>query len=107
MTQRIRKVCARCGSHNVTHDALVRWDEDAQQWEMSSLLDSGDCDDCGNDGNGVIVDAQPLTTEDIGKAIIKTLVFDGLVHIDDSDENNLRVITRSGEGFMIRITSGC
>jgi hypothetical protein len=43
-----------------------------------------------------------ITTEDVGQAIIRTLTFDGLEFIDDSDENNLRVVTEDGV-FTIRI----
>lgn len=41
--------CSHCGSTEVTHDALVRWNNAAQEWENSSTLDSNDCDACGND----------------------------------------------------------
>ena len=44
-----RKVCKWCGSENVTHDALARWDEVAQEWELSSTLDNADCDRCGGE----------------------------------------------------------
>ena len=99
---RICKVCARCGSRNVTHGAIARWNEDEQDWQVSSLLDNGDCDDCGYDGSRVIKDRALITTENVGQAIIKTLAFDGLEHIDGSDENNLRVVVNAGV-FTIRI----
>lgn len=38
--------CARCGGFNVTCDAVARWDNVTQQWEMSSMFDNTDCDDC-------------------------------------------------------------
>lgn len=44
-----RKVCKWCGSENVTHDALARWDMAAQEWEISSTLDNADCDRCGGE----------------------------------------------------------
>lgn len=40
--------CGHCGSTNVTHDALVRWSNAAQEWQNSSTLDNSDCDACGN-----------------------------------------------------------
>ena len=98
----ITKVCSNCGSRNITHDALVRWSEEEQKWELSSMLDSGDCDDCGYDGNSLVMDRALITTEDVGLAITKSLALNGLEHIDDSDDNNLRVITTAGV-FTIRI----
>jgi|SRR5579871_3336227 len=44
-----RKACTWCGSENVTHDALARWNEVAQEWEISSTLDNADCDRCGGE----------------------------------------------------------
>jgi Zn finger protein HypA/HybF involved in hydrogenase expression len=52
--QKIRKVCKHCGSDNVSVDAIMRWDVDAQQWTLAALLDNSDCDDCG--GETTIVD---------------------------------------------------
>lgn len=46
---RIRVCCSTCGSVNVTRDALARWSEELQQWEISSELDNSDCDDCGGE----------------------------------------------------------
>jgi hypothetical protein len=47
--KKYRKVCKWCGSENVTHDALARWNEAAQEWEISSVLDNSDCDRCGGE----------------------------------------------------------
>jgi hypothetical protein len=44
---RIRKVCAHCGSEDITYDALVCWDVDLQDWTFSTLLDAGACENCG------------------------------------------------------------
>lgn len=41
--------CSECGSEDVTYDAIVRWNVEAQDWEYSSLLDSSDCCDCGEE----------------------------------------------------------
>lgn len=46
---RVRMICKECGSVNVSSDALARWSEPDQQWEMSSALDNEDCDDCGTE----------------------------------------------------------
>lgn len=47
--------CSHCGSQNVTADALARWDVERQQWEASAILDNGNCDDCGAEGDDVVV----------------------------------------------------
>lgn len=49
MPEKIRKCCKRCGSENVFVDATARWSVEAQQWEISGLLDNSDCDDCGRE----------------------------------------------------------
>jgi hypothetical protein len=49
MSQKIRVVCSVCGSLNVTRDALARWSEPEQKWEVSGELDNTDCDDCGEE----------------------------------------------------------
>jgi len=46
---RIKIVCAKCGSENVTRDTLARWSVADQKWEVSSELDNFDCDDCCNE----------------------------------------------------------
>lgn len=54
----IRKVCAHCGSENVTHDALATWNSDDGLWEIITTLDNADCNRCG--GECTIEDA-PMT----------------------------------------------
>ena len=49
-----RATCRECGSHNVTKDAVVRWDEFHQVWDLATIYDSGDCHDCGASGNNVV-----------------------------------------------------
>lgn len=39
-------VCGSCGSDDVTRDATVRWDIERQRWELSNVLDNGDCNAC-------------------------------------------------------------
>jgi len=45
----IEVVCSRCGSSEVTRDAVVRWSIAAQRWEVSGVFDNADCDDCGGE----------------------------------------------------------
>lgn len=44
---KIKPVCTICGSDEVTRDAIVRWDVEAQTWIISSLLEDLQCDHCG------------------------------------------------------------
>jgi type II secretory ATPase GspE/PulE/Tfp pilus assembly ATPase PilB-like protein len=41
-----RFICNHCGSSNVAHDARAVWNEKEQKWEIETLYDSADCDDC-------------------------------------------------------------
>lgn len=38
--------CETCGSADVTRDATVRWNQQAQKWELSDTMDHGDCNTC-------------------------------------------------------------
>lgn len=49
MSKRLRMVCSHCGSTEVTRDAICRWSEEDQQWEVSTLLDNTDCCECGGE----------------------------------------------------------
>lgn len=42
-------VCATCGSTSVTRDAITRWSQPAQVWEVADVLDNSDCDVCGGE----------------------------------------------------------
>ena len=46
MSKPYKYVCARCGSDNVSCDATVRWNIEAQNWEISGVHDGDYCDDC-------------------------------------------------------------
>lgn len=39
-----KPVCAKCGSANVTRDAITEWD--GVKWVVSDVLDNSDCGDC-------------------------------------------------------------
>ena len=54
--QKVRKVCCSCGSEDVTHDALVTWDKNTQEWRLCSLLDEATCNCCGNSNGAVITE---------------------------------------------------
>ena len=39
--------CKYCGSRDVSKDAVVKWDSNNQKWDISDILDSGNCNRCG------------------------------------------------------------
>lgn len=39
--------CATCGSENVRRDASVEWNSELQMWEIVTVYDNADCEDCG------------------------------------------------------------
>lgn len=41
--------CATCGSQNIRRDASVTWDTELQMWEVVTVFDVADCDDCGGE----------------------------------------------------------
>lgn len=41
-------VCPYCGSEEVSSDAAVRWDKNANDWVVSAVYDGGYCDECEN-----------------------------------------------------------
>ena len=49
----IARVCRKCGNHDITHDALVGWNETDQEWEITCVLDNSDCSECGASGNWI------------------------------------------------------
>ncbi len=72
---KIKMICPHCGSDDVTRDCLGRWSVKDQKWEVSSELDSMQCEACdreiGSDGfDEVPVEAN---TRDIGLAITSFL----------------------------------
>ena len=47
-------VCKRCGSQNVTSDALAGWNVAEQRWEIKAVLDNETCEACGESGNNLL-----------------------------------------------------
>ncbi len=111
---KIKMTCPYCGSDDVNRDCLGRWSVERQNWEVSSELDTMQCEACdreiGSDGfDEVAVEAN---TRDIGLAITSFLegrrfsihhenedggtldpVADAAIEaIDASDPNNLVLI---------------
>lgn len=44
--QRLRMVCERCGSPQVTRDAWAEWREDEQAWGLGMVFDHAFCHAC-------------------------------------------------------------
>lgn len=63
MSRKVRPICPACGSSNMTKDAIVSWNEDAQEWEYLADLDAETCQDCGEDGNNIAI-WQPIEEQD-------------------------------------------
>lgn len=42
----IEYVCEKCGSTNVTSDAVARWSAKQQRWVIVGHYDSSECLDC-------------------------------------------------------------
>ena len=125
---KIKMTCPHCGSDDVTRDCLGRWSVERQNWEVSSELDSMQCEACdreiGSDGfDEVPVEAN---TRDIGLAITSFLegrrfsihhenedggtldpVADAAIEaIDASDPNNLVLMVDGGQRFTVRVIAG-
>lgn len=51
MTEKVKIVCARCGSEDVRRDAYAVWSFEAQVWELSAVFDAAVCesDECGGE----------------------------------------------------------
>lgn len=41
-----KPVCQECGSDDVSFDAAAVWNQETQQYELSSTFDSGGCRNC-------------------------------------------------------------
>lgn len=52
---RVKYVCERCASGDVTSDAISQWDAAGQTWIVVGHYDSGECLDCAEETNLVEV----------------------------------------------------
>jgi hypothetical protein len=50
----MKSICKECRSEDVTRDAIVRWDQWHQVWDISAIYDSSDCHNCGASGNSIL-----------------------------------------------------
>ncbi len=125
---KIKMICPYCGSDDVTRDALARWSMPKQKWEVSSELDTMQCEACGREIGPDGFDTAPVEadTRDVGLAVRDFLegrtlsihqenedegtlvpVADAAVDsIDASDPNNLIVALDNGQRFTLRVVAG-
>jgi predicted nucleic-acid-binding Zn-ribbon protein len=54
--KRLTYVCSKCGSSNVTSDAIAAWSVAQQRWIVVGHYDSGECLNCHCDGDFVEVE---------------------------------------------------
>lgn len=55
--------CRTCRSEEVTRDACARWNVETQRWELTTVYDNADCDDCGGESRLVerhVTDGSPV-----------------------------------------------
>jgi hypothetical protein len=57
--KRVRYVCARCGSSNVTSDTVAQWNARKQEWVVIGHYDSSECLDCEQEEEIVQVELAP------------------------------------------------
>lgn len=50
----MKPVCKECGSHWITRDAVVVWDDYHRIWEINEIRDCTECLDCGATGDYLI-----------------------------------------------------
>lgn len=44
-----KPVCKYCGSDDVSVDAAAHWNQETQEWELTSTFASGNCSHCGSE----------------------------------------------------------
>jgi predicted Zn-ribbon and HTH transcriptional regulator len=47
MNPPVRFLCPQCKADAVLRDAFAEWDEETQEWSLSSVFDSFSCNSCG------------------------------------------------------------
>lgn len=55
---KVKLVCDKCGSTEISRDASAQWNEDTQDWELCGLQDNMTCETCGNDGNYIVKEVE-------------------------------------------------
>ena len=59
MDEKVKMVCAHCGSDDVRADAYAEWDVEAQKWEIAQTFEKGAyCDKCDGETR---IEEEPLS----------------------------------------------
>lgn len=53
MSDAIRPYCAKCGSHSIAADCSAEWDEELNEWSLTTIYDNKQCLVCGYDSNSM------------------------------------------------------
>lgn len=56
---KLRPKCTACGSSDVLKDAFAVWDEENQEWVLSSTYDNNFCSDCGTSSDELVWEELP------------------------------------------------
>ena len=88
---KIKMICPSCGSDDVTRDALARWSVPEQKWEVSSELDSMQCEACDREigPDGFASAPVEADTRDIGLAV-RDFLEGRMVSIHQDNEDSGR-----------------
>jgi hypothetical protein len=46
MAQKVKLVCPKCGSEDISRDASAHWSVETQSWEISGVFDDMSCNYC-------------------------------------------------------------
>ena len=50
-SKKCRPICSTCGSRDVRADAYTAWSDEKQEWEIVTVFENTDCEDCGGKTN--------------------------------------------------------
>lgn len=60
----VKLICPHCGSDDVSGDACARWDIATQDWDLTAVYDSKNCETC---GELKYLDEEPLSDEEMAE----------------------------------------
>jgi len=101
MSEKIRKVCAKCGSDKVKIDAFAFWNTETQEWDSPVVFPTYFCDVC--DGETTIKDV-PLDRLRDWLEAMSVEGLDEMVHNQKGHEAS--VINNAGKEAQIEYLLG-
>lgn len=65
--QKIKMICAKCGSEDVTRDGFLKWSVEKQAWDVVGELDHADCNSCGEEVDLILrfFEAEPMAATEV------------------------------------------